>query len=75
MIRLARDTHPKPIMGKGEKPVIYPTELEAQKACTNQLLAYFNGDLRRDGEKISTTRMKAEKLFRLGTRPVEVEVR
>lgn len=72
MIRLARDARPKPIMDKGERPVIYPTELEAQKACTKHLLAYFNGDLRRDGKTISARLSAAEALFPGLTKPTLV---
>lgn len=52
MLRFARDGKPKPIMGEGEKPVVFPTEIEALRAVNRHLLAYFNGDYRRDGAKM-----------------------
>jgi hypothetical protein len=51
MLRFARDGKPKPIMGKGDKPEVFPTELEALRAVNRHLLRYFNGEYLRDGAK------------------------
>lgn len=55
MLRFARDGHPKPIMGEGDKPLVFETEIEALRAVNRHLLAYFNGDYRRDGAKIEAS--------------------
>lgn len=74
MLRFAKDGQPKPIMGRGEKPVIFPTELEATKAVLKATFAYFNGDYRRAGERCQAQRAKAESLFKQG-RKIAVEHR
>ncbi|TIO47484.1 MAG: hypothetical protein E5X98_25455, partial [Mesorhizobium sp.] len=56
MLRFAEDGQAEPVLEDGGKPRLFPTELEAQKAVTDHLLAYFNGRLRRDGETLSTAR-------------------
>ncbi|GGB00341.1 hypothetical protein GCM10011491_30650 [Brucella endophytica] len=63
MLRFARDGKPKPVMADGGKPLVYGTELEAQKAVTRHLLDYFNGDFRRDGVTISPAMSAADALF------------
>ncbi|WP_430256526.1 hypothetical protein [Neorhizobium sp. DAR64872/K0K18] len=77
MMRFARDSHPKPLMGEGDKPVIYPTEQAAWKACANHLLRYLNFPIVA-GEAGATTlkqarREKADKLFLGGGRVVQVQ--
>jgi hypothetical protein len=62
MLRFARDGHPKPIMGEGRKPHVFPTEVEALRAVNRHLLAYFNGHLVRDGETLQP-RSGADALF------------
>lgn len=72
MLRFARDGRPKPIMGKGAKPEVYQTELDAQKAITKALLTYFNGNLVRDGETLQaggSARQNAESVFRGLSKP------
>lgn len=72
MLRFAEDGQAEPALGAGGKPIIFPTELEAQRAVTQRLLAYFNGRYRRDGDKAVAARAAAEDLFRKGRRiPVE----
>ena len=78
MVRFARDAKPKPILGKGEKPIPFPDELSATKAALQHVLAYFNGHLVCSGEikggSIRDARKaKAERLFRGGGKTVEVE--
>ena len=72
MLRFAEDGRPEPVMGPKGTPMLFPTELEAQKAVTDHLLKYFNGSLRRDGETITSARYAAERLFRKG-RMIPVE--
>lgn len=74
MLRFAEDGQAEPVLEDGGKPRLFPTELEAQKAVTDHLLAYFNGRLRRDGETLSTARDAAERIFRKG-RMIPVEHR
>lgn len=63
MLRFARDGQPKPLMD-GDKPFVFPSEVEALRAVNRHLLAYFNGAYRRDGAKIDA-KCRAEKLFNL----------
>nr|WP_278374583.1 hypothetical protein [Brucella anthropi] len=63
MLRFARDGKPKPIMGEGDKPIIYPTKLEATERALQDLLAYMNTEYLRCGETASAARTEAEKLF------------
>ena len=64
MIRLAHKAKAEPIKAKGGYPIVYQTELEAQRAATEGLTAYFNGNLVRDGDTLSSgVRAAAEALF------------
>lgn len=74
MLRFAEDGQAEPVLGDGGKPLVFPTELEAQRAVTEHLLRYFNGHLRRDGEKANAAMAAAERLFRKG-RMIPVERR
>lgn len=72
MLRFAEDGQAEPVLTEGGAPQVFPTELEAQKAVTTHLLAYFNGHLRRDGDKASAAHIAAEMVFRKGKAiPVE----
>lgn len=77
MLRFARDGKPKPIMGEGEKPIVFPTELEALRAVNAHLLRYFNGvdnhEFRRDGAKLERY-ASAEALFNLPPIPTKRRV-
>lgn len=64
MTRFARDGKPKPILGDGGAPLVFPNELEAIRAVNKHLLAYFNGDYQRDGTKLAA-RSDAEAMFNL----------
>ena len=72
MLRFAEDGQAEPVLGAMGKPMVFQTELEAQKAVTNNLLKYFNGHLRRDGETITSARAAAERIFKKG-RMIPVE--
>ncbi|PBC01765.1 hypothetical protein [Mesorhizobium sp. WSM3860] len=74
MLRFAEDGQPEPVLAPGGKPMIFPTELEAWKAVTQNLLRYINGHMRRDGETITSARDAAERIFRKG-RMIPVEHR
>lgn len=63
MLRFARDGKPKPVMGEGDKPIVYPTKLAATEAALKHLLAYMNGDYLRIGEKAQGACSEAEKAF------------
>ncbi|MCF6371077.1 hypothetical protein [Rhizobium halophilum] len=78
MMRFARDAQPKPLMGQGDKPLIYPTEGAAWKACAAHLLRYLNfpivgGECEGTPSIKQAKRARAEKLFIGGGRVVEVE--
>jgi hypothetical protein len=74
MLRFAEDGQAEPVLCAKGKPMLFSTELEAQKAVTENLLKYFNGHLRRDGETITSARNAAERVFRKG-RMIPVEHR
>lgn len=75
MMRFAKDSHPKPILGPEEKPIIYPTESAAWKACAGHLLSYLNFPIVGEtaANSSSSARAKAEMLFLGGGRTVKVE--
>lgn len=78
MTRFARDAKPKPLLGKGEKPVVFPDELSATKAALQHVLAYFNGHLvcsrEIEGGSIrQAKRAAAERLFAHSSRVAEME--
>lgn len=50
MTRFARDAKPKPLLGKGEKPDVFPDKLSATKTALQHVLAYLNGHLVCSGE-------------------------
>lgn len=64
MTRMPRDGKPKPILGKGAKPVIYSSREEALAAAVANLLRYLNGDYQRHGDVIGSVRRDAEALFK-----------
>ncbi len=63
MVRTARDAYAKPVMCKGGKPRIFPTEAEAWRAVCESLTAYINGHMLRYGEVAGRAAEKAEALF------------
>lgn len=63
MLRFARDGRPKPVMGEGDKPIVYRSKLEATERALQDLLAYMNTEYLRCGETASAARTEAEKLF------------
>jgi hypothetical protein len=63
LIRFAKDGEAKPLLERGEKPRIFPTEKEAWKASTESLVAYLNGSLTSTGCKTTAAKAAAEKLF------------
>ncbi|RWB67574.1 hypothetical protein [Mesorhizobium sp.] len=72
MLRFAEDGKAEPVMGKHGKPMVFSTELEAQKAVTIHLLAYINGHMRRDGDIAGRAKEEANRIFRKGKMiPVE----
>lgn len=63
MLRFARDGRPKPVMGEGDKPIIYPTKLEATEQAMKHLLAYMNSEYLRCGETASAAHSAGDNLF------------
>lgn len=74
MLRFAKDGKPKPIMGDGDKPIVFPTETEALREINRHLLRYFNGQYLRSGVKCEAAKAAADRLFRKG-REIRVERR
>lgn len=64
MVRLHRDGRPKPVMGEGGAPVIYPDEASALRAVLSHICGYFNSPILRDGVKAERN-AAAEALFSL----------
>lgn len=63
MIRTAKDGEAKPVLTKGGKKKIYPSELEAWRAVANSLLAYFNGHEFYSGHVAGKVKEAADALF------------
>lgn len=63
LIRFAKDGEAKPLLERGEKPRIFPTEKEAWKASTEALCSYLNGSLTSSGFKTTALKEAAEKHF------------
>jgi hypothetical protein len=77
MLRFARDSHPKPLLGEGGTPIVFETELDALRAVNKHLLQYLNfpivgGETNAPSIK-DARRERAEKLFVGGGKVVEVE--
>lgn len=75
MLRFAKDGEAKPLLERGEKPRIFPTEKEAWKASTAALIGYLNGSLTSTGYKTTAAKAAAERIFRKGGKVIEVEHR
>lgn len=76
MLRFPRDGHPKPVMDEGHKPLILSCKLEATETALKHILAYNNGNYRRDGETLSTTlsaKKQLDQLFMGGGKVVQIE--
>lgn len=65
MVRLPKDAKARPIMEEG-KPKRFNDAYSAQKAATDRVLEFFNGNLRRDGEVLLSAKARANQLFHAG---------
>jgi len=74
MLRLPADAAARPVLGRCGAPEVYPTREAALQASVDNLTAYLNGRMRRDGETLTTAKAAANALFRKG-RMIPVEVR
>lgn len=63
MVRLPMDAKARPLLGKGGVPLRYPDAYAALKAATENVCAYWNGHLVRDGATLMSHRQRAEALF------------
>lgn len=64
LVRLAHHAEPKPVKGKGGRPLVFATPEEAWEAAVGGLCGWLNGNLRRDGEKLHAANQAAKKLFK-----------
>ena len=64
MVRLAHHAEPKPVLGKGGRPQVYADKDQAWRAAVDRLCGWLNGNLRRDGEKLTAANQAAENLFK-----------
>lgn len=65
MLRLPGDAEPKPILKEVGEPAFFKTRERALDEALKHLLAYVNGDLRRDGITLSDNpRAAANALFK-----------
>lgn len=64
MLRLASDGELKPILQKGGHPQVFPTTEAAVIALLDNVMAYVNGHLVRDGEIAGRTRAEIESHFK-----------
>lgn len=63
-IRTPKDGHAKPILGKGGKPILFPTELEAMRSVTTNLIRFINGRLYRSGSAVEKVAEAADAAFK-----------
>lgn len=63
MVRTASDAEAKPVLCKGGKPRIFPTEADAWRAVCASLTSYINGHLLRHGEVAGRATEQADALF------------
>lgn len=63
MVRTASDGEPKPVMGRGGRPIVFEEELHAWQSAIRHLLRYINGHLTRDGEVAGAILSEAEAHF------------
>jgi|SRR5690606_31046490 len=77
MIRLCRDSHPSPVMGKGERPKIFATRGEAAEECLVRIMDFINGREIRgeffEAPGHSQARQNADRIFIGGGKSVEIE--
>jgi hypothetical protein len=64
MVRLHRDGRPKPVLGDGGSPVVYPDEASALREVVKHICGYFNSPMVRDGVKAQRN-AAADALFSL----------
>jgi hypothetical protein len=74
MVRYSHKADYWPVMD-GEKPARYPTKAEAEIAALRAQERHMNGTIRGFGEKAEAARIEANKIFRLGKKPVVFESR
>ncbi|RVC47607.1 hypothetical protein EN781_00275 [Mesorhizobium sp. M4A.F.Ca.ET.090.04.2.1] len=72
MLRFAEDGQAEPVLADGGKPMVFLTELEAQKTVTLHLLRWMNGHMRREGDVAGRAKEEANRIFRKG-RMIPVE--
>lgn len=64
MLRFAKDGEAKPLLERGEKPRIFPTEKEALSECVTTLLRYMNGNYRCESMVAETPMQRADRAFK-----------
>lgn len=63
LVRMASDAELRPIVEKGGRPRVFPTEIEALRAGVDNLISYINGNYVRDGEIAGETSAAAQAHF------------
>lgn len=43
MIRVCRESHPAPVLAKGNRPMVFDTRGEAAEECLRHIVAFMNG--------------------------------
>jgi hypothetical protein len=65
MIRVCRESHPAPVLAKGDRPKVFNSRGEAAEECLRHLVAFMNGREIR-GERFdgrSTYRDEVDRVF------------
>ena len=74
LVRYSHKADYWPVMD-GERPAGYPTKADAEIAALRAQERHMNGAIRSFGEKVEATHIEANKLFRLGKKPIDLETK
>lgn len=64
MVRLPHYGEARPVLGKGGNPMRFTDAYSAQRAASDAVCVWINGNLVRDGERLLDHRQAAEAIFR-----------
>lgn len=74
MVRYSHKADYWPVMD-GDRPAAYPTRQAAEIAALRAQEKHLNGTIVGFGEKVEAARIEANKLFRLGKKPIGIETK